>query len=150
MIGDSAGEISHVIQLAVAPVFLLAGIGAFINAFAARLGRVFDRSRILEVAFDTAGPARQEEIRNELKLLWQRARLAYIGIALDIIAALLICILIVIAFAGYFFEFENRDLIGVLFIAAMLSLIGGLVMFLREVFVAVRGLSLGIRQDLGS
>jgi hypothetical protein len=44
---DPASDISHVIQLAVAPVFLLAGIGAFINAFAARLGRIFDRSRVL-------------------------------------------------------------------------------------------------------
>jgi hypothetical protein len=43
MTPDPASDISHVIQLAVAPVFLLAGIGAFINAFAGRLGRIFDR-----------------------------------------------------------------------------------------------------------
>lgn len=138
-------DISHVIQLSVAPVFLLAGIGAFINAFASRLGRIFDRGRRLEAALETEVPARHAELRTELEILWRRARLAYIGIALDILSALLVCILIVTAFAGYFFDFAARDLIGGLFIASMLALIGGLVAFLREVFIAVRSFSFDIR-----
>ena len=145
---ESTTDIAHVIQLAVAPVFLLAGIGAFINAFAGRLGRVFDRGRRLEAALEGEAPCDEAEIRMELGILWRRARLAYIGIALDILAALLVCILIVIAFAGYFFDFAARDLIGGLFIAAMLALIGGLVAFLREVFIAVRSFSFGIRTGM--
>lgn len=65
------------------------------------------------------------------------------GIALDIFAALLVCLLIAVAFAEHFFGFEIRGLIAALFIAAMLSLIGGLIAFLREVFVAVRSLPIG-------
>jgi len=140
----ATADISQVIQLSVAPVFLLAGIGAFINAFAGRLGRIFDRSRILEAELANQGPGEQAEIQLELETLWRRARLAYFGIALDIIAALLVCVLIAIAFAGHFFSFESRGLIGGLFIAAMLSLIGGLIAFLREVFIAVRSLSIGM------
>lgn len=135
-------DISHVIQLAVAPVFLLAGIGAFVNAFAVRLGRIFDRSRLLEAAYPDSNPEKQTAIRDELVMLAHRARTAYIGIALDIFAALLICLLIASAFAGYFFGFEIRTLIAILFIAAMLSLIGGLVAFLREIFIAVTSLSI--------
>lgn len=141
---DPTSDISHVIQLAVAPVFLLAGIGAFINAFAGRLGRIFDRSRALEVVFVASNPDQQTAIRVELEALGRRARLAYLGIALDILAALLVCLLIAIAFAEHFFGFEIRGLIGGLFIAAMLSLIGGLLAFLREVFIAVRSLSIGL------
>ena len=122
-------DISHVIQLAVAPVFLLAGIGAFVNAFASRLGRIFDRSRSLEAKLAECEPDNRLAIE------------AYIGIALDIVAALLVCVLIAVAFAGYFFGIEIRGLIGGLFIAAMLSLIGGLIAFLREIFIAVRNLS---------
>lgn len=138
MISD---DISLVIQLAVAPVFLLAGIGAFVNAFAARLGRIFDRSRLLEANLAECDPDRQQAIITELVSLGRRARLAYLGIALDIIAALLVCVLIAFAFAGHFFGLEYRGLIGGLFIAAMLSLIGGLIAFLREIFIAVRRLS---------
>jgi hypothetical protein len=141
---DPASDISHVIQLAVAPVFLLAGIGAFINAFAARLGRIFDRSRVLEADYGNCDPGKRPALQSELEALGRRARLAYIGIALDIFAALLVCLLIAIAFAEHFFGFEIRGLIGGLFIAAMLSLIGGLIAFLREVFVAVRTLSIGL------
>lgn len=140
---DPAGDISYLIQLAVAPVFLLAGIGAFINAFAARLGRIFDRSRVLETEFPGTGdPARQAAMRAELRSLERRARLAYLGIALDILAALLVCLLIAIAFAAHFFGVAFTGLIAALFIAAMLALTGGLVAFLREVFIAVRSLSM--------
>ena len=131
-------DISHVIQLAVAPVFLLAGIGAFINAFSTRLGRIFDRSRLLERAADGAEPAQRAALESELRVLTRRARLTYVGIALTTLSALLVCLLITIAFAGYFIGFESRVLIGGLFMAAMLSLIGGLLSFLREVFHAVR------------
>jgi Protein of unknown function (DUF2721) len=141
---ETTSDLSHVIQLAVAPVFLLAGIGAFINVLAGRLGRIFDRSRVLESAFGTGTPPVQPAITEELEALGRRAKLAYLGIALDILAALLVCLLIAIAFAEHFFGFESRGVIGGLFIAAMLSLIGGLIAFLREVFVAVRSLSIGL------
>lgn len=74
----------------------------------------------------------------------RRARMAYVGIALDIVAAPLVCLLIATAFVEHFFGFEIREGIGGLFIAAMLSLIGGLITFLREVFIAVRSLSIGL------
>lgn len=138
-----ASDISHVIQLAVAPVFLLAGIGAFVNAFAGRLARIFDRSRVLEAKLVGCESEKQRQaMLTELASLARRSRLSYIGIALDIVSALLVCVLIVVAFAGYFFGFEIRGLIGGLFIAAMLSLIGGLIAFLREIFIAVRRLSI--------
>lgn len=140
---DQTYDISQVIQLAVAPVFLLAGIGAFIGVSATRLGRIFDRSRVLENILESSTPDKQSDIRAELECLWRRARVAYAGIALDIFAALLVRVLIATAFIEYFFGFEIRGLIGGLFIAAMLSLIGGLVAFLREIFIAVRSLSVG-------
>ena len=140
---DPAADISQLIQLVVAPVFLLAGIGAFINAFAGRVGRIFDRSRALETAFaTTSDPLRQAAMRAELETLGRRAKLAYLGIALDILAALLVCLLIAIAFAAHFFGFNIKGVIGGLFIAAMLALIGGLIAFLREVFIAVQSLSI--------
>ena len=51
---ESPGSIDQVIQLAVAPVFLLTGIGAFIGVFAGRLGRIVDRRRSLEEAPKTS------------------------------------------------------------------------------------------------
>lgn len=140
---NAVSDISQVIQLAVAPVFLLAGIGAFVNAFASRLGRIFDRIRQLERELASADAADRERHAGELATLRRRTHLSYVGIALGTLSALLVCVLIAVAFAGYFFGFGFRDLVAVLFMAAMLSLIGGLVMFLREISIAVRRLATG-------
>jgi hypothetical protein len=45
---SQVSAIAHVIQLAVAPMFLLTGVGAINGVMAARLARVIDRSRVLE------------------------------------------------------------------------------------------------------
>lgn len=137
----NTAEIIELIQLAVAPVFLLAGIGAFINAFASRLGRIFDRIRQLERELAAGNHGARAELELDLSTLRRRVRLAHTGIALGTFSALLVCLLIVIAFAGYFFNFGVGDVVAGLFIAAMLALIGGLVAFLREISLAVRRLS---------
>lgn len=138
---DATADISQVIQLAVAPVFLLAGIGAFVNAFASRLGRIFDRIRQLERDLG-AGTSDREALQSSLDVLTRRVRLAYVGIALGIVSALLVCVLIAFVFAGYFFGFAVRDVTAALFMAAMLSLIGGLLAFLQEISIAVRRLEI--------
>jgi hypothetical protein len=145
---SATSQISVIIQQAVAPVFLLAGIGAFVNAFANRLARTFDRSRFIEAQIDGASPEKKDLLRGDLTALRRRAHLAYIGIALGTLAALLVCVLIAVSFTGYFFDIERLDKIvhdftAGLFLAAMLSLIGGLVSFLREISIAVKGLSIG-------
>lgn len=137
---DLATDISHVIQLSVAPVFLLAGIGAFTNVCTIRLGRIFDRIRLLEGLFTTQQAEVQQNVVSDLVALQRRARYIYLAIALDIVAGLLVCILVATAFVQHFFQFRISGLIGGLFILAMLALIGGLLAFLREVFVAVRSL----------
>lgn len=130
----SITDIAHVIQTVMAPVFLLVGIGAFINAFAGRLSRIVDRSRVLEQQ------SMREPARTELHILKRRARTVYIGITMGIASALLVCLSIALAFIGHFLNVNVAALIGVLFIAAMIMLIGTLLAFLREVFLAIRAL----------
>ncbi|MEO5741668.1 MAG: DUF2721 domain-containing protein [Vicinamibacterales bacterium] len=50
--------IAHVIQLSVAPVFLLSGIGAILAVMTNRLGRIIDRARALEAQLEDATPER--------------------------------------------------------------------------------------------
>ncbi len=141
-------DISQAIQLSVAPVFLLVGIAGFINAFVSRLSRVVDRSRHLEGLLQEAdGEAREDALR-ELCILDRRARLVYVGITLGIATALLVCILIVTMFVEAFLGANHALLVGGLFVTAMLSLIGTLVAFLREVFLAVTSLTVGRSRKL--
>lgn len=45
---SSISALAEIIQIAVAPVFLLAGIAGFLNVMSGRLGRIVDRGRVLE------------------------------------------------------------------------------------------------------
>ena len=134
-------DIARIIQLAVAPVFLLTAIGTILSALNIRLGRIVDRRRVLEDRLRTPPveeAARVEENVEELNLLAQRIRLIYQAIKLAVLCALFICLLVAGAFLGVFITADITKLIGTLFILAMFALIGCLGMFLREIFLAVK------------
>ena len=132
---------AHAIQLAVAPVFLISGVGALLAVLTHRLSRIIDRARVLEAAL--ASPIAHEHMHTELGALTERARLINRAISLATTSALLISGVVTIMFVGAFAGFDTSMLVGVVFIGAMLSLIVGLLYFLREVHVAIRSLHLG-------
>ncbi|HZF25341.1 MAG TPA: DUF2721 domain-containing protein, partial [Steroidobacteraceae bacterium] len=51
--------VAHVIQLAVAPVFLLSGVGITLTVLTNRLARVVDRARAVEKEVLQAHPTEQ-------------------------------------------------------------------------------------------
>ena len=135
--------IVHAIQLAVAPVFLLTGLGALLTVMTARLGRVIDRARLLEERGEVQDEAARVAISVELEILARRARLAGYAINLCTSAALLICIVIAALFIDVFTGTNLKWLVGALFVVAMIAVIGGLVSFLREVYLATHTLRIG-------
>jgi len=136
----SVFDITRVIQLAVAPVFLLTAIGTIINALANRLGRAVDRRRALEeVAPHQEGELR-EEMLSELRILSKRIKLVLWSMALSVLSALLVCLLIGTAFVGAFISLDLSRPVAMLFFAAVLALSVGLVLFMREVFLAALSL----------
>jgi len=141
--------IAHVIQLAVAPVFLLTGIGGMLSVMTNRLSRIVDRARVLEavVLEHASGDALdRQETHAELVCLSQRARLISVSISLCTLTALLVSSVIAILFLGSFVAFDASMLVALLFVTAMLAFIVALLFFLREVFVAIAGLRFGLRQ----
>lgn len=133
--------IAHVIQQAVAPVFLLTGVGAILSVLINRLARVVDRFRLLD---STSG----EELiahKTEMTTLSRRARLIHWAISLCTVCALLICIVIAALFIGSETGIDPSNAISMLFIAAMLALITGLLCFLREIALATGNIEVGER-----
>jgi hypothetical protein len=122
-------EIASVIQMAVAPAFLLTGVGAILAVMTARLTRIVDRFRVLHEGSNAGSKYKQKE----LSLLILRGRWTHWAIALTTISALFICILIAMIFISTEISFNLDQLISILFIMAMTSLIFGLLSFLKEV-----------------
>lgn len=131
-------DISHVIQLAVAPVFLLTAIATLINALNTRLGRIVDRRRVVQERLHTREPADAEATATEIGNLQRRTRLVYYAIFCAVLSALLVCLVVAGAFLGALLGVDLARSVATLFIAAMVAMIAALGLFLREVFLAVR------------
>jgi hypothetical protein len=131
------GDVAHVIQLAIAPVFLLTAVGTLLNVLASRLGRAVDRRTVLLARQPDLGGATLEMAHAELAYLERRVRLIYSAIALAVLCALLICLLIAGAFLDALVRFDLANIVAVFFMLAMLALIGSLALFLREIFLGV-------------
>lgn len=125
--------ISHVIQLAVAPVFLLASISGALNVLSQRMGRIIDRGRRLNEPGLETDPDSVAENESEYQSLAERARLTHRAIALCTLSALLVCLVIVFLFVDVIFELNLDWFIAFVFVSALLALIMALVTFLREI-----------------
>ena len=141
---SDVNTVSHAIQLSVAPVFLLTGIGAMLSVMTNRLGRIIDRARLLETRFETATvPEHMDLIRSDLNMLAIRAKLIGRAINLCTATAFLVCTVIALMFIGAFLGLDPSMPVAVLFICAMLSMVLGLIWFLREVYLATTSLRIG-------
>jgi hypothetical protein len=139
------GDIAHVIQLAIAPVFLLTAVGTLINVLVHRLARSVDRRRLLSSELPQLAGEVATAAEAELDYVRRRVRLVYTAIFLAVAAALLICLLIAIAFVDALINADFSQLVAVLFVMAMLALIGSLSLFLREVYLGVNTVACPIR-----
>jgi len=126
---------SEVIQLAIAPVFLLMGVSALLGVLTGRLGRVVDRFRVLNesLASMQADDARQERYSEELDILSCRANWVHWSITLCTFTLLLVAVVIGLLFLGSAINWDSSWLVSILFIFAMGSLISGLTCFIREI-----------------
>jgi Protein of unknown function (DUF2721) len=135
--GAHVPEISGVIQLAVAPVFLLTAIGTLIAALNIRLGRAVDRRRELEEKTPSLPADELPSAHSELQIIARRIRFVYLAILSAVISGLFVCLLIAAAFLGAFVRSDLSYTIAAMFVFAMVGLIACLLLFLREIFLAV-------------
>jgi hypothetical protein len=130
-------ELARTIQLAVAPVFLLMALGTILGVLSTRLGRIVDRSRVLSAKLPELGGDAATPLLEELAVLGRRRRIVNHAITSATVAALLVCLVIAIVFVGFMLHADFARAMAGLFIAAMGAFILCLLLFLREILVAV-------------
>jgi Protein of unknown function (DUF2721) len=136
-------SVGHAIQLSVAPVFLLSGIGAMLAVMTNRLARIVDRARSVEARLAQTTPENLPHSHDELAIYSRRASLINRAITFCTITALLICAVIATLFVGAFLAFDASLIVAVLFVSAVSAFFVGLLCFLREIFVATKALRIG-------
>ncbi len=133
---NAVNVVAHLIQLAVAPVFLLAAVGALLNVFTGRLSRIIDKiEKIDHYDEDTLKSFSATYIKARRSSLAERMRNMNLAILFCTITGLLVAVVIVTMFLSAMLEFEKSIFVAALFILAMVSLILSLTLFLREIFL---------------
>ena len=132
----AVAEIERSIAAAIAPAFLLTGIFGALNVLTGRLGRLIDRERAIR-------EGRAPALEGERGRLARRARCVHRAIVGCVIAALLLCALIVWSFAGALLGLPVAWVLAALLVGAMAGLTVALLYFLAEVRIASRHLPLG-------
>jgi hypothetical protein len=136
-------SIANVIQLSIAPVFMLTAIGSFLVVITNRLARAVDRARELEDQLDSLPAEPLQLAQEELHVLSRRVRWVNRAITSCTICALLICFEIAALFTGAFLTIDVTTAAGWVFVLAMIAMTFGLLAFLREVFLATHHLRIG-------
>jgi hypothetical protein len=128
-------DIGHIIQLSIAPVFLLTGVATKLGVLINRLGRIIDRTRVLEDRLRKAPDAAYSE---ELEVLYTRSHLINYAITSSTACGLLVCLVIALLFLSDVTNMPLHQIIAACFVFAMLALISSFVNLLREIFIAAR------------
>ena len=142
----SVNTVGEIVRLALAPVFLLSGIGAFLNVLAARLSRIVDRSRDIEPLLLASRGAEHDRWVADLKVLDRRMSLINWATGLSVISAVLTCLVVVLLFAANLTRSHFGDAIALVFMASMLAIGAGFAVFLIETTVAARAVR--VRSEL--
>jgi hypothetical protein len=128
-------DIGHVIQLSIAPVFLLTGVATKLTVLLNRLARIIDRTRELRAQL-RKGP--DPDCKQELDVLYERWQLVNYAITASTCCGFLICVIIAALFLGDTANLPLDRYIAGMFVLAMVSLIASFTFLLREVFVSFR------------
>ncbi len=142
----TVSTVAAAVRPAVAPVFLLSGIGAFLNVCASRLSRIVDRSREVEPRLLNSRGKEHDRWLGELRVLDRRMSLVSWAISLSVLSAVLICAVVVLLFGASLTSLHVATTIAWLFIGSMIAIGIGFAIFLVETQVGSRAVR--VRSEL--
>ena len=141
----SLGIISHSIQLAVAPVFMLTAVASLLGALATRLARIIDRARTLEEKLEAENVAHELEIHAELKRLRDRGRVVNTSMILLTLSAVCIGATVMALFLVETVSLRTNLIVPWTFLGGVIFFVLALLVFLVETLLAGRALNFGKR-----
>jgi len=139
MLIPNSGEIVDLIQLSVAPVFLLAGVAGLLNVFIGRLTRIIDKLERMDASLIAKQKKDEtyEEDKRALKrreFLVMRMQNTNLAIFFATATGLMVALVILSVFATTLFSYHIELTISIFFMLAMFSLIIALLLFLKEIY----------------
>lgn len=139
-------QLVPILQLSIAPVILISGVGLLLLTLTNRFGRLLDRSRQLNQQLNGVPPPHEPgPLRVQIDILLRRAAILRLSITLGAVTVLLAAILMLLLFISSLFQLEMGGPIVAVFSAAMLALIGSMVAFIRDMNMALTAVRLEVQ-----
>ncbi len=136
------GMIAQTIQLALAPVFMLVAIGNIMNILSARLGRVVDRSRLLQDWYSSTSDAEHDAVVREIRLVAMRIRVISRAIMLLVGSGLTVGLVVALLFVEELAELNLQLAVAGAFMIAIGLLMIALLLFIKETRLATQALQI--------
>jgi hypothetical protein len=136
----TSGAVVHAIQLAVAPVFMLAAVAAMIGTVATRLARIIDRARELDERLELGTARKPDDAAKELERLKLRGRICNWSVGLLAVCGMLIGATVMVLFVGGTGLSHTESIVPWTFLAAVGIFVIALLLFLAETLLATHAL----------
>jgi len=135
--GSELETVIGVLQISLAPAFLLAAIASLLNVYTTRLGRIVDRARELQRNLAAAANVESRRpIREELRQIARRKKLVRLSLLMTIGAAVVICLMVGVLFIMGLTSFSRADIVIAMFAVSMALLAVSLCALLAETGIA--------------
>ena len=138
----SVEQLIPVLQTAIGPTILISGVGLLLLTMTNRLARTIDRARIITRELPATTDTDHATDIEQLRILWRRARMIRLSIALASASALFAALLIIVLFVTALLQMETAWLICTLFIFCLACLIASLMVFIHDINQGLMALKL--------
>ncbi|MGO8702019.1 MAG: DUF2721 domain-containing protein [Limisphaerales bacterium] len=135
-------EIVPVLQVAIAPVILISGVGLLLLSLTNRFGRAVDRTRQIHQQMREAAGGDRLRLADQVEVIYRRARLIQYAIVLGTLSALFAAMLILTLFFSALMRWQSTVLIGLFFVGCLLTLVMSLMVFIMDIRLSLIALKL--------
>lgn len=142
MTSTRLSDLIPVLQVAVAPVILISGVGLLLLSLTNRFGRAVDRARHLRRELRAASDTDRRHLTAQVGNLYRRARLIQASIVLATASVLFAALLIVTLFVEALLKWESAIGITLLFVLCLISLISALIAFILDIRLSLAALKI--------
>jgi CBS domain containing-hemolysin-like protein len=140
-------ELIPVLQIAIAPVILISGVGLLLLSLTNRFGRAVDRTREIHHEMRKAAAADRPRLAYQVEVIYRRARLIQFSIVMGALSALFAAILILALFLAALMKWESSVVISLIFICCLVSLVVSLITFIMDIRLSLKALKLELTRQ---
>jgi CBS domain containing-hemolysin-like protein len=135
-------ELIPVLQVAIAPVIMISGVGLLLLTLTNRFGRAVDRTRQLHHEMRAAVSTDRPRLATQVEVIYRRARLIQLSIIMGALSALFAAVLILALFFTALMKWESAVVISVIFVCCLISLVVSLITFIMDIRLSLKALKM--------